>query len=46
MILSEELADQLDRLSQESGIPKTAIVEKALKKYMSEKEKIIKKLDE
>lgn len=46
MIFSEDLADQLDRLSKASGLTKTVIVEKALRKYITEKEKIIKKLDE
>lgn len=46
MILSEDLADQLDKLSKASGLTKTVIVEKALRKYITEKEKIIKKLDE
>lgn len=46
MILDSELANRLEKFSNESGMPKTVIIEKALKMYLDQKQDIIKKLNE
>jgi predicted DNA-binding protein len=45
MILDSELADRLKKFSDESGMPKTTIIEKALRLYLADKEEVIRKLN-
>lgn len=45
MILDSELANRLKKFSDESGMPKTTIIEKALRLYLADKEEVIKKLN-
>ncbi len=44
VLLELALSERLDRVSTESGISKTALVEQALKRYLDEKEALIKQL--
>ncbi len=44
VLLELTLSERLDRVSTESGISKTALVEQALKRYLDEKEILLKQL--
>lgn len=45
MILDSKLANKLEKFSDESGMPKTTVIEKALRLYLNDKENVVKKLN-